>query len=117
MWWAPLHRQVRVEGRCERLPASESDAYFASRPAASNLSALASEQSAPIADRSALEDRVDAARERQAGAAPPRPESWGGYLLRPAVVEFWQGRGDRLHDRLEYRREAGGEWSLTRLSP
>jgi pyridoxamine 5'-phosphate oxidase len=113
--WRELGRQVRVEGRVERLPEAESDAYFATRPAGARLSATASPQSEVVPDRAALEALVDRAR-AQHGGDPPRPETWGGFLLVPAVWEFWQHRDDRLHDRLRYRRD-GTAWLLERLAP
>jgi pyridoxamine 5'-phosphate oxidase len=113
--WQELGRQVRVEGRAERLPAAESDAYFASRPEGARLSATASPQSEVVADRAALEALVEQARARY-GAEPPRPDTWGGFRLVPEGWEFWQHREDRLHDRLRYRRE-GTAWLLERLAP
>ena len=108
-------RQVRVEGGVERIAADESDAYFATRPPGSRVSAAASPQSAVIADRAALEGLADAVR-RAHGDEPPRPPTWGGFRLVPERYEFWQHRDDRLHDRLRYRR-AGGTWLLERLAP
>jgi pyridoxamine 5'-phosphate oxidase len=113
--WHARGRQVRVEGRVERIPASESDAYFASRLPGSRLSAVASPQSEVVADRAELEALVGQARERH-GDAPPRPERWGGYRLLPEAWEFWQHREDRLHDRLRYRRD-GSAWFVERLGP
>lgn len=114
--WHPIQRQVRVEGRVERLPADESDAYFASRPRGARLGAVASQQSRPVADRDALEARLAEAGEAAGDADVPRPETWGGYLLVPEVVEFWHGRPNRLHDRLLFRR-AGDRWDRERLQP
>ena len=114
-FWRSLDRQVRVEGRVERVSAGESDTYFASRPVEARWSAAASLQSRPIASREALEARVDEIR-REHGERVPRPASWGGYRLRPHAFEFWQGRANRLHDRLRYERLDGG-WRRVRLSP
>jgi pyridoxamine 5'-phosphate oxidase len=118
-FWDPLHRQVRVTGRVERVSAEESDAYFASRPRGHQLSAWASEQSRPIADRAGLEARAREVEERFASVegSLPRPERWGGFRLVPATFEFWHGRQDRLHDRLRYERDPEGEWRRQRLMP
>jgi pyridoxamine 5'-phosphate oxidase len=113
--WTQLERQVRVEGGVAKVSAAESDAYFATRPAGSRLSAWASPQSSVVAGRAALEESV-AARRRQFGDDPPRPPHWGGYRLAPARIEFWQGRENRLHDRLLYTRGADG-WTRERLAP
>jgi len=115
--WLELHRSVRVTGAAHRLPAAESDAYFASRPRATQLGSWASEQSAVIEDRAALLGELAEQRDRFAGRAVPRPPEWGGYRLTPDAVEFWQGQPDRLHDRLRYRPGPGGDWVLERLSP
>ncbi len=116
-WWPPLERQVRVEGRAERVDAAESDAYFASRPHGSRLGALASPQSQPIPDRDALEQRLHDLEARfPAGTSVPRPDSWGGYRVVPSAIEFWQGRPNRLHDRLRYTRH-GDAWQRERLAP
>lgn len=115
-YWAALHRQVRIEGRVERLPDAESDRYFATRPRGSQLSAIASRQSEPIASREMLEDRVRQLEEYYDNQSPERPAYWGGYRVIPSLIEFWQGRPNRLHDRLRYYRAAGG-WEITRLSP
>lgn len=108
-------RQVRVEGRVERVPPDESDAYFASRPPGSRVSAAASPQSRVVAGREALESLVAEVRARH-GEDPPRPDTWGGFRLVPEVWEFWQHREDRLHDRLRYRRD-GSTWLVERLAP
>jgi pyridoxamine 5'-phosphate oxidase len=113
--WKPLDRQVRVEGTVERLSAEESDAYFASRGRGSRLGAWASRQSAEIPDRDTLDSALSDADARYPDDIP-RPPYWGGYRLRPDVIEFWTGRPDRLHDREEFRRE-GDAWRSRRLSP
>lgn len=114
--WADLHRQVLVEGAVHVLSEDESDAYFASRPRGHQLGAWASEQSEPVASRDVLEERFAHFDERFAGEDIPRPHSWGGYAIVPERFEFWQGRDNRLHDRFEYRREAGA-WRIGRLQP
>lgn len=116
LYWREQGRQVRVKGRVTQLTPEESDAYWRSRPAASRLSAWASRQSAPIADRSALEGAVAEVRARFGDDDAPLPPFWGGYLVEPDEVELWQHRTDRLHDRLRYRRTAEG-WMLERLQP
>jgi pyridoxamine 5'-phosphate oxidase len=115
--WDPLGRQVRIEGPVERLGAAESAAYVRSRPRGSQLSALASPQSRPIESREQLERRVAELAERHDGSELPVPDFWGGFRLVPDSFEFWQHREDRLHDRLLYRRAAGGGWQLERLAP
>lgn len=114
--WLALHRQVRLRGSVVRLSPVASDEYFASRPRDSQLGAWASEQSRAIADRTELERRFAAVTERFEGDEVPRPPHWGGWLLRPDVFEFWQGRPNRLHDRFRYTRGATG-WMIERLSP
>lgn len=117
--WLQLHRQVRVVGTVERLPDDESDAYFASRPRESQIGAWASPQSTPLPDRATLEQRVaDVTASFASVEQIPRPNFWGGWLLRPSRWEFWQGRPSRLHDRLAYRRDDGAEaWQIERLAP
>jgi pyridoxamine 5'-phosphate oxidase len=114
--WLEIHRQVRIAGTAEPLPAAESDAYFNSRPRGARIGAVASPQSSVLAGRDELERLVAEAEERFPGEQVPRPESWGGYLVRPRAVEFWQGRPNRLHDRLRYSREDDG-WVVERLAP
>ena len=109
-------RQVRIEGSVERLPDEESDAYFASRPRASRLSAIASHQSEVLRDRDELEERVAELDATYTGTEPPRPDRWGGYRLAPETYELWEHRDDRLHDRLRYRRDGRG-WVVERLAP
>jgi pyridoxamine 5'-phosphate oxidase len=115
-YWHELGRQVRVEGPVERVPLGDSDAYFASRPYGAQLSASASQQSEVVSSRRQLEEAVDALRARYGEGVVPRPETWGGFALRPELYEFWQHREDRLHDRFRYRREADG-WTIERLAP
>ncbi len=116
-FWDILERQVRVEGRVEKLSAEESDAYFAVRPRASQIGAWVSNQSAVIESREVLEEKQQFFEEKFGNSAPvPRPPHWGGYLVVPDSVEFWQGRSSRLHDRLLYTRQ-GTEWKIERLSP
>jgi pyridoxamine 5'-phosphate oxidase len=116
LYWHPLHKQVRFEGPVERLTPEESDAYFASRARESRIGAWASKQSSELASREQLLARVAEIEARFAGADVPRPEFWGGYVLRPELVELWTGRANRLHDREEWRRTPGG-WTARRLSP
>ncbi|HWE39738.1 MAG TPA: pyridoxamine 5'-phosphate oxidase [Isosphaeraceae bacterium] len=117
LYWAELERQVRIEGTVEPVTAAESDDYFRSRPMGSRLGAWASPQSEVIAGREALEERRAAAVARFADGDIPRPPSWGGYRLRPSSLEFWQGRPDRLHDRIRYRLDHAGSWLIERLAP
>ena len=111
-------RQVRVRGSIERLPAADSDAYFATRPRESRLGAWASPQSRPLPGRNALEERLGEIEERREGEEDiPRPEHWGGFLVRHETVEFWQGQRARLHDRFLYTREPAHGWRIERLAP
>jgi pyridoxamine 5'-phosphate oxidase len=116
-FWSELQRQVRIEGTVERVSAAESDAYFRSRPLGSRLGAWASRQSEVIPSRDVLEERVRELMQRYPDGDVPRPPSWGGYRVRPVTLEFWQGRPDRLHDRLRYQRLEPAGWRLERLSP
>lgn len=114
--WVELERQVRIEGRVEKLAEAQSDAYFQSRPLGSRLGALASDQSETIASRDLLEQRFAQA-EASHGDQPVRPPHWGGYRLIPDRIEFWQGRPSRLHDRIVYTRQQDGAWLRERLQP
>jgi len=116
LYWREVDRQVRARGPVERLSDSESDAYFATRPRASQLGAWASPQSRPISDRAELDALLLEVTESFGDGEIPRPPHWGGYLLRPETVEFWQGQVARLHDRFLYTREDEG-WRIDRLGP
>ena len=115
-YWRSLERQVRVDGRAEKVSAEESDAYFATRPLESRWSVYASRQSDVIESRESLESRFTIARQEY-GESVPRPTWWGGYRIVPDEFEFWQGRPSRLHDRLRYMKEASGAWKRERLAP
>lgn len=115
-YWGTLERQVRIEGRVAKVSRCESDDYFRTRPRGSQLSAWASPQSEVLADRADIELRYAAAAEKYPDEVQ-RPPHWGGYRLVPAAIEFWQGREDRLHDRLRYRRARDGRWRIERLAP
>lgn len=115
-YWGALHRQVRVEGTVARIAPAESDAYFASRPRGHRLSAWASPQSRPVADRATLESALQAVEERFADRDVERPPHWGGYRLVPRRFEFWQGRLNRMHDRILYERD-DAVWQISRLAP
>ena len=115
-FWSELERQIRIEGVVERTSTHDSDTYFHSRPLKSRLAAIASVQSAPVADRAALEQHYDAVAARY-GEAPPRPDHWGGFRLVPQRIEFWQGRRSRFHDRIVYTLQPDGSWTRQRLQP
>lgn len=115
--WIAFERQVIVEGPVTKVSREESEAYFHTRPPASQLSAWASRQSAIISNRKVLEDGMKEVEKKYAGRVVPLPPNWGGFRVSPETVEFWQGRRNRLHDRLRYRREADGGWTVERLSP
>jgi pyridoxamine 5'-phosphate oxidase len=113
--WAPLERQIRIEGRVEKVAAAESDSYFASRPLGARLSARASAQSSVVPGRDFLENAMKEQKAKH-GENPPRPPNWGGYRVIPSQIEFWQGRENRLHDRLLYTRKQNA-WAIARLAP
>ena len=117
--WVPLLRQIHVGGRVDRVGAEESDAYWRTRPRGSQIAAWASDQSALLHDRAELEERYAALTEEYEGRDVPRPPDWGGYRLVPDTVELWQGRPNRLHDRLRYQHpeDAPTRWEIVRLSP
>ncbi len=114
--WVAMERQVTLEGPVVRVAREEAEAYFQSRPRASQLAAWASPQSTVVAGRAVLEESYRAIEKKYEGRTVPLPPNWGGFRLMPECVEFWQGRRSRLHDRLRYRREAGGEWVVERLA-
>jgi pyridoxamine 5'-phosphate oxidase len=116
-FWPGIQRQVRVEGTVSRLPANESDSYFATRPRESQLSSLTSLQSKPIASREDLDKRFEELKLQFEGKPIPRPSHWGGYRVQPLVMEFWQSRFARMNDRILYTRQQSGRWVQTRLQP
>lgn len=116
-FWKELERQVRIDGLIEKIPAQESDAYFDSRPAGSRLGAWSSPQSTIIENRKVIEDNFLKYEEKFGTVHIPRPEYWGGYLIRPTQMEFWQGRSSRLHDRIQYTLQENKDWLRERLAP
>ena len=116
-YWPQIHKQVRIEGRAEKIPASESDKYFSSRPRESQLGAIASEQSQLLTDRRKLDERYESLKKKYAGKKIPRPKHWGGYQVVPDYIEFWLGRTSRLHDRIVYKKIKGSRWKKFRLFP
>jgi pyridoxamine 5'-phosphate oxidase len=116
-FWKELERQIRIEGIIEKVSAKESDEYFFSRPVASQVGAWASPQSEVISNRSVIEENVKKYEEQFATSPITKPPHWGGYRLKPQLIEFWQGRPSRLHDRLQYTLQPNGEWKIERLAP
>ena len=116
-YWVGLDRQVRVQGKIERVSSAESDQYFKTRPRESQLGALASPQSEVIEGREVLEERLRALEEEYRDREVPRPAHWGGYRLKPQRIEFWENRAGRLHDRIAYELQDDGSWSINRLAP
>jgi pyridoxamine 5'-phosphate oxidase len=116
-FWKELERQVRITGLIEKLPAEESDAYFGTRPPGSQVSAIISPQSQVIDNRDWLDTEYTKQEQASEGKKPQRPAHWGGYIVKPVIIEFWQGRPGRLHDRLQYSLEESGSWKIERLAP
>ena len=116
-FWPQLERQVRIEGRAETVAPEEADIYFATRPRETQVGAWSSDQSRPVEDRKTLEDRYARWVDRFNGSEVPRPLHWGGYRVRPVRIEFWQGRADRMHDRIAFEHFADGSWQRMRLQP
>jgi pyridoxamine 5'-phosphate oxidase len=116
-FWAALERQVRITGTVEKISAAESDAYFTSRPAGSRMGAWASPQSEVIAKRAIIEDNLKDIEQRFNDGIIPRPPHWGGYIVKPVQIEFWQGRASRLHDRIRYTLQVDSSWLIERLAP
>ncbi len=115
-WWGKLAKQIRIEGQVEKSTVEDSDSYFQSRPRGSQLGAWASEQSQVITDRQVLEEKLQHVTQKYEGQTVSRPSHWGGYLVKPNMFEFWQGRENRLHDRLRYQLQ-DNQWHIERLSP
>ena len=116
-FWKELERQVRITGLIEKINSKQSDEYFQSRPESSRIGAWASPQSRVIEDRQWLDEKFNELVNKMEGTAIPRPPHWGGYIVKPVVIEFWQGRPNRLHDRIQYTLEESGEWKIERLAP
>ncbi|MBT8306136.1 MAG: pyridoxamine 5'-phosphate oxidase [Maribacter sp.] len=116
-FWHSMERQVIITGNAEKIPENLSDGYFESRPLGSKLGAIVSDQSTVIASRTVLEEKLKALEEKYEGKEIPRPEYWGGYLVRPVSIEFWQGRPNRLHDRIRYSLQDDLNWKIERLAP
>lgn len=116
-FWKELERQVRIDGTIKKITAEDSDEYFYSRPVESRIGAWASPQSKVIASRKVIEENVLELEKSFAGKTIDRPPHWGGYIVKPVVIEFWQGRSSRLHDRLQYNLNEMGQWEIKRLAP
>ena len=116
-FWKELERQIRITGSIEKVSATESDEYFNSRPVGSRIGAWASPQSSIIPSRETIETNIVKYEQEFAGAQITRPVHWGGYIVNPRVIEFWQGRPNRLHDRIQYSKQQGGSWRFDRLAP
>ncbi len=116
-YWSKLHRQVRIEGKAERIPEDESDRYFNSRPRESRISAVASLQSRILESREKLQEEFRITEQKYTRKNIPRPSHWGGYRIVPYLIEFWQGRSHRLHDRIVYHSDSDGSWRIQRLYP
>lgn len=116
-FWPALERQIRIEGKVKKVSRKESAAYFETRPRESQLGAWASDQSAPLRGRKELEEKFRGFEKQYENREVPLPDFWGGYLLRPRLIEFWQGRTRRLHDRILYTKTGNGNWKISRLSP
>ncbi|QQL48395.1 pyridoxamine 5'-phosphate oxidase [Mucilaginibacter ginkgonis] len=116
-WWGPLERQIRIEGTIEKLSKQQSEEYFHSRPVKSQLGAVVSPQSQEIDGRDLLEKRMDQLTAEYEGKEVPKPAHWGGYILKPTMFEFWQGRRSRLHDRIVFKKADKNNWKIVRLAP
>ncbi len=116
-FWHSMERQIIIKGTAEKIPENLSDGYFESRPDGSKLGAIVSDQSEVIASRAVLEDKLKALEKEYEGKEIPRPNYWGGYLVRPVSIEFWQGRPNRLHDRIRYTLQEDFDWKIERLAP